>query len=232
MQRFHILFVTLFTIMCACSSRILSVHVIKIVIPTGDGHNIEADLFEPVGGGTEIVLIVGYGNDSERPQWTSFAGKIAERKYPVLLMPVDDDSAWSGFVAAIHYLRQTASFVDAAIVCIGAEATGNAAIEAAVRDSSIAAVVALTPLPSHRQNQLIDQVRQLRGRPLLLIASEGDTVAPAAEIERIYDAAESPKKLVWLVGTVRGAPLLSTDMEPIIRRVCLLFMEKFGGKNE
>ena len=232
MQRFHILFVTLLVTICACSSRIPSVHVIKIVIATGDGHNIEADLFEPVGGGMETVLIAGYGNDSEKEQWTSFAGKIAERKYSVLLTPLHDDSSCSGFAAAIHYCRQNARFTDGGIIIIGAEAGGNAAMEVAIRDTSIAAVIAMTPMLSFRQDRLKDRVRLLRGRPLLLIASEGDTVAPAAEIEKIYDAAESPKKLVWLASNARGVPLLSSDLEPVIRRVCLLFMEKFDSKNE
>jgi len=175
------------------------------------------------------ILIIAYEDKAFAAAWQQFAYKIAERGNIVFLVNEREQHQNPNvFSPVVEYARR--QFPSSGIALMGTAELAASAIYAAAEDSAISAVIALSPFGNNKQSEMKALVKRLNGRPLLIIASNEDPVVPKNTIVDIFAAAGELKKLVWLDSNKRGSELLTTHLEPVIRRVTLLHIDKFISK--
>ena len=238
-KRFIILFFVmsaLFFIMCGQNS-VNGVLNEQVTFALNDSKQLSGELFYPSEEGVFPVLIIAPEKSNKNEIWNDFARKISIKKVRVLVLGADagsHDDQQNNLVmlsqkitAAITYLHNEKEIPVQKMALLGDGIGGLAAIQTAIQDSLISAAIVMDPPASHKDVDISQLYRQLNGRPFLLIASQKDTKSPSEKIQQYFDAAKDPKKIVWLASDKRGAELLATDMEPIIRRTCLMHVDRF-----
>jgi fermentation-respiration switch protein FrsA (DUF1100 family) len=128
-------------------------------------------------------------------------------------------------VGAIAAMLGRRTGVEARRVCVrGSSLGGYLAIHAAARSAAIAGVIAVCPATEQGlrrglragelemradvdaldawlgEHDVVQSVRELAGKPLILLHARGDERVPYTESERLYAAASEPRKLIVVPG--------------------------------
>jgi len=208
----------------------------KITIGVDAKHFVTADLYVPPSDAAHSALVVALAKNDEPKKWSAFGHKLAEMNYAVMVVrdvhsTRDDPPMRDNFVqiiySALAYLRSQSNVRIHRVGVMGVGQAGISAIQVAGRDSTVAAVITLCASTRSRGAEIDSALGKLPPRPLLVIASTKDAMAPAEESQALYDAAKDPKKLVWLATDQHGTGALAADVEPIVRRVILMLLERY-----
>lgn len=199
-----------------------------VSFPTRDGGVIFADQY----GAGDRAVVLAHGAQFDKESWAAQAKELQAAGFRVLAIdfrgygkshgpdgknpmraPLDLD-----VLAAVDYLHKTGSR-DVSVVgaSMGAMATGDASI--ASRPGEIDRIVLLSLHPSRPASGLKS--------PVLFIVSRDDRDANGPRlpgIEKAYDEAPQPKKLVVLDGSAHAQFLFKTDKGPEVMRDILAWL--------
>ncbi len=206
-----------------------------VVFTNARGDSLGAILFTPEAVNKLPALLQLYTKDVG-PKQLEFARKIAQRKYTVMLLTLpergeqnDGDSRlkpMDDILAALRFLQKQEK-VAARLAIFACGETSAAAIDAAIADTSVAALVLLSSPLTYKGVDLAGKIGALSGRPVVVIAPKYDPVVSAEQSQQLYEAVQDPKKLVWLETDKHGMDVITTDMEPIVRRVILMLTDRY-----
>lgn len=204
-----------------------------VSFPTSDGGVIFADLY---GAGNRAVVLA-HGAVFDKESWAPQAKQLQAAGFRVLAIdfrgygkshgpgdkspmraPLDLD-----VLAAVDYLHKTGS-KDVSVVgaSMGAIATGNASI--ASHPGEIDRIVLLSLHPSGPASKLKS--------PVLFVISRDDNGANGPRlpgVQKAYDEAPQPKKLIILDGSAHAQFLFKTEKGPQVMRDIIAWLN--GGKN-
>lgn len=223
----YLLVLTIFLLNCTRVSP-PNVEVRNITLATEQGVQTLATLYRPeLGRKTACLLFVHeMGNHSDALQ--KFEMRIAQQGYAVFDLPCDDHcNIPQVLVAACKNLRPRPDVNADKIAVMGEGIAGPAVVQAVASDTIFAGVIALYSPLRAQDVDATDYVGKISPRPILVIAPDRDALVSKAESQRMYDLAGDPKKLVCLATKAHGIKILETDLEPVVRRVTLLFLEKY-----
>jgi pimeloyl-ACP methyl ester carboxylesterase len=197
---------------------------------TSDGWDIFGDYYPPATGRSTVLLVHGFNED--RKAYSSFAMDLYEDGFGVLSidsrghgsstvkdgkvvvsLSQDDVAAMTNdLVASIDYLG-TRGGTDHGVTIIGASVGANIAMIHAVNDTSVRAVVLLSPGESYRGIQPMDAIRRYTG-DMLLVVGPLDGYAYASCAKFLENATEA--KVVDLFegeGANHGTNLLKDEAQ-------------------
>ena len=224
-----------FLIGTSCNPAKKATEVRKITIGVEGKQFITADFYLPQSGAPHSALIISLAQKDEPKKWAAFAHKVAGMNYAAMVFrdapSAKDNSPTAAnseriIHSAIASLRSQSIVKIHKVGVMGVGSAGISAIQAAASDTTVSAVITLCAPAQTGRPESDSAWTKHPPRPLLVIASTKDPLAPAEESQKFYDAAKEPKKLVWLATDKHGAELLMTDMEPIVRRVILMLLER------
>jgi acetyl esterase/lipase len=128
--------------------------------------------------------------------------------------------------AAVKYLLDNGADPDNLFIA-GASIGANLALHYAVTDPRIQAVILLSPGEDYRGVRVMPALDDYTQRPLLIMASEGDSYS-AATARKMQEAAESQCELRIYPGSAHGTDILNAAgnatgqiflwLEPIVQR--------------
>ena len=198
-----------------------------------DGYRLQADQY---GKGPRAVILA-HGGQFDRRSWKPQAEALAKAGFRVLAIDfrgygqsvpdpqhpgslTEDDKHYPDVLAAARYLRANgAKFVSIVGASMGADAAGDAAVEA--NDGEIDRVVFLGARGG-------DAPERLKGRKLFIVtrddASEDGPRLPG--ISENYRKAPEPKKLVILDGSAHAQFIFATDQGPRLMKSILEFLSE------
>lgn len=232
-QIYYIIISIMWLILLDCRQPDKKKVIEKIIIePTWQGTCFQLDTGAPF----PTLFIATLGEYNEK-QWREFSIKIARMGYAVFIANAEGKFAGRNSISAyrtividaIQFLRSQLT-QKSPFILMGENQVGIACILAAVQDSSVAGVITLGTFFRDFQNEIQAALSIQPPKPLLVISSMDDLLVPQESIQKFYDEIKGPKKLVWLATSRHGAETLGTDMEPIVRRVTELFLEKYTKK--
>jgi len=236
-----VIFLSLFTTLLACLVVLScgptkqATEARKITIGIDGKQFITADLYVSQSSAPRSALIIALAQNDQPPKWSAFGHKLAGMNYAVMILrearPAKDNSSVEVdseqiIHSAIASLRSQTTAKIHKIAVMGVGLTGFSALYAAASDTSVAAVITLCPPGQSGFAEIDSALVKLPPRPLLVIASNKDPLAPAEESQKFYDSAKEPKKLVWLATEKHGTETLMAETEPIVRRVILMLLDR------
>ena len=182
-----------------------------------------------------VVLAHMYQNN--RQSWDSFARKLAEWGYVTLTF---DFRAWGNsggdkadilhhyldVLAAVDYLRNLNAVDSTRIAVAGASMGGMAAIEAAVVDSGIAAVAAISTPHSWMGSEPMNVIDKISPRPILIVAALKDPHLTLRAAEQNFLRAKEPKEWVVIDVARHGTDIFATDKAPELKKILLDFLDR------
>ncbi len=199
-----------------------------VSFPTGDGGVVFGDLY---GGGAK-GLVLAHGGRFNKESWRPQALEFAAAGYSVLALdfrgfgkshgPGDNDLDSAPFqndvLAAVRYLRaHGAASVDVVGGSLGGAAAGDACIEAA--PGEIDRIVMLGAAPG-------EPADKLKCPSLFIVARDdaNDDGPRLPGIQRQFDKAPQPKKLIILSGSAHAQYLFQTAHSASVMREILGFL--------
>ena len=200
-----------------------------VSFPTSDGGVVFADLY---GSGERVVVLV-HGGQFNKESWAPQAKELVAAGFEVLAIdlrgygpshgPGDkspmDAPLYLDVLAAVRYLHaQGAKSVSVVGGSMGGWAAGDASIEG--KPGEIDRVVMLGAAPS-------EPAEKLKSPSLFIVArddSEGGGERRLPGIQKQYDAAPQPKKLIVLEGSAHAQWLFKTDQGERVMREILKFL--------
>jgi len=201
----------------------------SVTFTAEDGATIAADLY----GSGERGLVLAHGGRFTKESWEPQARQFAAAGFRVLAFdfrgfgkshgPGEKDFDTAPFqldvLAAVRYLN-AAGAKSVAVVggSFGGAAAGDASI--AARPGEIDRIVMLGAAPNRPANKL--------KTPSLWIVAREDTSGSGPrlpEIQRQYDKASEPKKLIVLEGSAHAQYLFQTDQGERVMREILAFLK-------
>lgn len=204
-----------------------------VSFPTEDGGVIFADLY----GTGDRAVVLAHGAQFNKESWAAQAKELEAAGFRVLAIdfrgygkshgPGEKEPTGAPLrldvLAAVDYLHKTGS-KDVSVVgaSMGAMATGDASI--ASKPGEIDRIVLLSLHPSGPASQLKS--------PVLFIISRDDRGANGPRlpgVQKAYDEAPQPKKLVILDGSAHAQFLFKTDKGPQVMREIIAWLK--GGRN-
>jgi len=208
----------------------LSVQHEKVVIKSASGDSLGADIFRPDVDNVNGAMLQVYSQDISDVVFR-FAQRIAEQKYVVMLMQVGKSVSSgvdsSSLSAAVRYLQHVENVPPGKIALLGESKACLPVLQTAAEDTSVSAVILLSSPLIIGGVHMDREVTKLEKKPVVIIASQHDAIVPATDSQRLYDATPQPKKLVWLATDKHGSEVLKTDMEPIVKRVTLMLIDRY-----
>ena len=204
-----------------------------VMFANHQGTEFSGTLYRPAMDDKLPCLVFAHSDQSGESELDKFTCKISQQGYIVLVLDLHDDDnpvdadIFQTISAAESYLRSQ-TFVDSTRMAVmGAGEAGTAAIQAVAKDTSLVGVILLCATAEWRDVDATALVGKIAPRPLVIIASDRDPYVSKSTSQRLYDLAKEPKKLVWLTTEAHGIKVLSTDLEPVVRQVTLLFLKKY-----
>jgi alpha/beta superfamily hydrolase len=209
-MRIFLAFVVLMSWAVACVAQS------TISFPTSDGGVVFADLYSS----GERAVVLAHGGQFNKESWAPQAKELVAAGFEVLAIdfrgygqshgPGDKDvmsaPLYLDVLAAVRYLHahgaKTVSVVGGSL---GGWAAGDASIES--KPGEIDRVVMLGAAPG-------EPAEKLKSASLFLVArddSEGGNERRLPEIQKQYDKAPQPKKLIVLEGSAHAQWLFKTD---------------------
>jgi len=201
-----------------------------VSFPTSDGGIVYADLY---GQGPRGVVLA-HGGRFDKESWKDQAEVLEQAGFRVLAIdfrgygksrggtPSQDPYAglYLDVLAAVHYLREAGA---TSVAVVGGSMGGGAAARAAIEaePGEIDRLVLLAHSP-------VEHPERIRGNKLFVVARDdpGPNGAPRlVAIQRQYDAAPQPKKLVILEGSAHAQYLFATDEGEELMEDILHFLE-------
>jgi len=194
-------------------------------------------LYQPTTLTKSAALIIASADGQQHERWSPFCQKIAARGYSVMIVKAGElepaaielPSAAARIRAATDYVLRLPE-IKSPVVVMGENQSGIAAVMAAAEDSVIAGVITFDTFFNGHSTDILQALEQNIKTPLLIISASDDPLVPQVSIKMFYEKLKNPKKLVWLATKEHGADALRTDMEPIVRRVTLMFLDKVFKK--
>ncbi len=200
-----------------------------IPFPTSDGGVVFADLY---GSGERAVVLV-HGGQFNKESWAPQAKELVAAGFEVLAInlrgygqshgPGDKDPMdaplYLDVLAAVRHLHaHGARSVSVVGGSMGGWAAGDASIES--KPGEIDRVVMLGAAPS-------EPAEKLKSASLFIVArddSEGDNERRLPGIQKQYDKAPQPKKLIVLAGSAHAQWLFQTDQGERVMKEILAFL--------
>ena len=137
---------------------------------------------------------------------------------------------WRGVVedvrAALAYLQEGSGLRPSKVAVVGSSIGSSAALRAAADDATVVAVVAISPGLAYHGLDTREAARQLGGRPLLLVATRGDTGASQAVDTLARDAGRSDRQ-VYAEGRAHGVAIASESPD-LFPRISVWLGAKLG----
>jgi pimeloyl-ACP methyl ester carboxylesterase len=192
----------------------------EVSIPTADGGLVRADLYD---GSGSAAVVLAHGKAFDKASWRSFADFLTASGYDVLALdfrgyggsrPGKETAALhEDVLAAVRWLRERGA---PAVAVVGSSMGGGAAARAAVECSAgeIDRLVLISPAP-------IAEPERLRLRKLYLASAEEPFLD---EVERQFERAPEPKRLMLLDGSAHGQHLFGTDQSGRLMTAVLDFL--------
>ena len=218
-----------------CSAAVLSAQPaaqssepITVSFPTEDGGTIFADLY----GKSEKAVVLAHGGQFNKESWAPQAHTLAAAGLEVLAIdlrgygkshgPGDKDPMDARLdldvLAAVHYLHKNgAKSVSVVGGSMGGSAAGDASI--AAQPGEIDRVVMLGAAPNGPAEKLHS--------PTLFIVARDDTSGSGPRlpgIQKQFESAPQPKKLVILDGSAHAQYLFQTEQADRVMREILNFL--------
>jgi pimeloyl-ACP methyl ester carboxylesterase len=200
-----------------------------VSFPTSDGGVVFADLY---GSGTKVVVLA-HGGRFNKESWAPQARQLVAAGFEVLAIdfrgygpshgPGDKDilsaPLYLDVLAAVHYLRaKGAKSVSIVGGSMGGSAAGDASIES--KPGEIARIVMLGAAPNL-------PAERLKSPALFIVArddADGDGDRRLPGIQKQYDKAPQPKKLIVLSGSAHAQWLFKTDQSARVMRETLVWL--------
>lgn len=220
----------------ACLAALFVAHVAAaqrtVSFATEDGGVVFADIY----GTSQRAVVLVHGGQFNKESWAPQAKRLEAAGFEVMAIdlrgygpshgPGDKDPMdapiWKDVLAALRYLHtngaKTVSIVGGSM---GGSAAGDASIES--RPGEIDRIVMLGAAPN-------EPAEKLKSPALFIVArddSEGDALRLPG-IQKQYDKAPQPKKLVVVEGSAHAQFLFATDQGP---RVMREIVEWLNGKS-
>jgi hypothetical protein len=140
---------------------------VSITIPTGKADSVLVRPAEKKGLPALLLLATGSHGMAEVTSWLDIADDLARQGYASLAVGLPQLKP-EGVTASLKYLRGL-DFVDPKkIIVYAVDQFSEPAVQAVIADSEVAGLIILS------SPQIIDEISQLSGRPVLLLASQGD----------------------------------------------------------
>lgn len=198
----------------------------EVSFPTDDGLMLSAWLVPPSADANGTTVVVFQGNAGNRGDRIPLAKAMTDRGYGVLLVdyrgyggnpgnPTEDGLLADGR-AAVAYL-ETRADVDADRLVYFGESLGAAVAIGVAEQRPPAALVLRSPFTSLPEVASVhypflptsallwdrfpnlERIRRIDA-PIFVVAGSADSVVPAAQSRRLYEAAPEPKRLVMIEG--------------------------------
>ena len=189
----------------------------EVTIMASDGLPMGAEFFPGRGSGPRPSLLFLHMNGSDRRSWDELSLQLSFEGYNALVIDlrghgetggdVDWEQAQDDVRRAYEYLLQRPEVDPNRTAIVGASIGANLALVTAAAESQVRAVVALSPGLDYSGIKTEQAMSEIRGRPVLLIASTDDTYAADSAVA--LDAAGSPTELVTLTNTGHGTEMFS-----------------------
>ncbi len=193
---------------------------LAVTLETADGGSIRGDLYEGAGAS---AVVLAHGKAFDKASWRSFADFLAASGYDVLAVdfrgygesrPGTEPGAFhEDVLAAVRWLRERGAPV---VAVVGSSMGGGAAARAAVEcgKGEIDGLVLISPAP-------IAEPERLRLRKLYVASSEEPYLV---EVQRQFERAPEPKRLMLLAGSAHGQHLFGTDQSGRLMTAVLEFL--------
>ncbi len=140
---------------------------VSINIPTGKADSVLIRPAEKKGLPALLLLATGSHGMAEVTSWLDIADDLARQGYASLAVGLPQLKP-EGITASLKYLRGL-DFVDPKkLIVYAVDQFSEPAVQAVIADSEVAGLIILS------SPQVIDEISQLSGRPVLLLASRGD----------------------------------------------------------
>jgi pimeloyl-ACP methyl ester carboxylesterase len=199
-----------------------------VSFPTSDGGTVFADLY----GSGDKAVVLAHGGRFNKESWAPQAKQLVAAGYEVLAIdfrgygpshgPGDKDvlsaPLYLDVLAAVRYLHahgaRTVSIVGGSM---GGAAAGDASIES--KPGEIDRIVMLGAAPNEPAEKLKS--------PMLIIVARDDTSGDGPRlpgIQKQYDKAPQPKKIVILPGSAHAQYLFQTDQADRVMQEILRFL--------
>jgi pimeloyl-ACP methyl ester carboxylesterase len=226
LKKCMLLFISISMLTCRTSKQV-NVTVTPVLKPGWQGF-----VFTPDANKKNLALLIASTSNPAEPEWQNFCREIAVSGYTVFAFaPSVNDSASSNlefYQRMIHdAIIQSTAFQDIrTLVLLGENQLGIAAVMTAMDDARISGAITLGTFFDGFETELLQSLKKSIKEPILIISSMKDSLVPQTSIQNFYEKITNPKKLVWLAESEHGAAVLKTDMEAIVARVTVMFLEK------
>ncbi len=194
-----------------------------VAFAAASGSTIRATLYTTADADRPPAILLLHMFGSDRRSWDRFAREAASHGYAALAIdlpalggaaassgglrePTSSEATNRDLGAAIQYLLDTGADPDNLIIA-GASLGANIAINYAVADPRVQAVIALSPGEDYRGVRVLPATAELTRRPLLIMATEGDSYS-AATARKMHAASENQCELRIYPGSAHGTDIL------------------------
>lgn len=181
---------------------------IDVSFPTSDGGTVDADLY---GSNGTRGVVFAHGAAFDKQSWAPLAERMAAHGFRALAIDFrgygksragkKPGDLYLDVIAAVRWLhKQGVKEVDVVGGSMGGGASGRAATM--VKPGEIDKLVLLSPVP-------FDHPEKIKAGSILFIASRFEALAP--EVEKHYQRAPEPKKLILINGHAHAQNIFFTD---------------------
>lgn len=202
-----------------------------LTITASDGVKISAVYYPPIVNGAPAILLVHQVGGS-KSDWDTFAKQLQKMGYAAMAIDLRGHGATGGTAnwakapddvrAAYNVLVARPEVDSLRTAIIGASIGSNLALMVGASEPKVSAVIALSPGLDYLGVNPTASMRNFANRPVLLVASQGDTYS--------YDSAKSLAQLAIaaeprvLSGATHGTDMLS---EPSLTPVLIEWLNKY-----
>ncbi len=210
----------------SCSTKSLQVTVDNITI-SQDGQSITVHkISSPSAVYQAAIILAGQGYDA----WQPFCEKVAQTCCDVYFVSASDADS----VGKTAELFQTIKTVVAdsfdvrrdKIVLMGNGPICMGAIKSAATDSVKNTVITMTPQWPDSSILIDSWLKNIQPGQFVLITSGKDAAVAKKNNDPFFNMASDPKRVVWLDTDDNGVQLIQSDMEPIVRRIVFMAIER------
>lgn len=203
-----------------------------VTIRAANGRTIGATLTEAAQRPSAAVVLVGMLG-RPKDDWDGIAQRLADGNITALALDlpgqvIPDDpkalAAWADDVrAAVDFLQGRPETRPGAVGIVGASLGASLAAWAGATSGNVRGMVLVSPAMDYRGLRLEPPMRQLAGRPLLMVASQQDPYA-ARTVRDLMKDAPPGREAQWSDVAAHGTLLLSR--EPDLVRVITEWLQR------
>ncbi len=104
----------------------------------------------------------------------------------------------------------------------------TAAFTIAAQEERVHGVLVISPTSAGADSALPAAVSQMNSRPVVVLESAADRDTDQPALDRLWEMIGEPKKRALLQTRASGAEVISSDLEPVVRRMILLLGDRYA----